>query len=93
MLVLRRLGIIDDYSENEAIQAARRPNPEFPGELDWPAWQIGNRWCHPARPDYTRCPLTKDCPKRILALEPARSPRRTTSTSPQGGTAVEWGLR
>ena len=79
MRVFRRLGIIDDCSENEAIQAARRLNPEFPGELDWPAWRIGNRWCHPTKPACARCPLTKDCPKRISAPEPAGPPRRTTS--------------
>lgn len=77
--VFRRVGFIDSNSEKEAVSAARHLNPEFPGALDWPAWRIGNLWCHPTRPDCPRCPLTKDCPKRILAPEPAKPPRRTAS--------------
>lgn len=63
--VFQRLGIIDDDSENEAIRAARRLNPEFPGELDWPAWRIGRLWCRPRRPDCAQCPLTADCAKQL----------------------------
>ena len=63
--VFRRLGIIDGDSATEAIRAARRLNPEFPGELDWPAWWIGQRWCRPTEPDCAQCPLTGDCAKRM----------------------------
>ena len=77
--VFQRLGFIDSDSEKEAVSAARHINPEFPGALDLPAWWVGNRWCHPTRPDCARCPLTKVCPKRISALEPAGPPRCTTS--------------
>ena len=63
--VFRRLGIIDDDSANEAIRAARRLNPEFPGALDWPAWRIGQLWCRPKDPNCAQCPLTGDCAKRI----------------------------
>ena len=63
--VFRRLGITDGDSPNEAIRTARRLNPEFPGELDWPAWWIGQKWCHPTGPDCIRCPLTTDCAKRM----------------------------
>lgn len=80
--VFRRLGFIDNDSEEEAVRAAQRLNPEFPGALDWPAWRIGNRWCHPTRPDCARCPLTEDCPKRLSAPESAGPPRRTTSEEP-----------
>ena len=62
--VFRRLGIIDGNSANEAIRTARRLNPEFPGELDWPAWWIGQKWCHPTEPNCARCPLTGDCANR-----------------------------
>lgn len=65
MRVFRRLGIIDGESKNEAIRTARRLNPEFPGELDWPAWWIGRKWCHPTGPDCARCPLTDECAKRV----------------------------
>ena len=65
--VFRRVGLIDDDSANQAIRAARarRLNPEFPGEPDWPAWRIGQLWCHSTEPDCGRCPLTGDCAKRI----------------------------
>ena len=63
--VFRRLGITDGDSAKEAIRAARRMNPEFPGELDWPAWRIGQHWCHPEDPACSRCPLTRDCAKRM----------------------------
>ena len=63
--VFRRIGIIDGDSANEVIWAARRLSPEFPGELDWPAWWIGQHWCHPTEPDCARCPLTGDCAKRM----------------------------
>ena len=36
-------------ASKDAIRTARRLNPEFPGELDQLAWQIGLRWCHPER--------------------------------------------
>ena len=65
MRVFQRLGIIDGKSKNEAIRTARRLNPEFPGELDWPAWWIGRKWCHPTGPDCARCPLTDECAKRV----------------------------
>ena len=64
--VFRRLGIITKSdSEDKAILAARHLNREFPGELDWPAWRIGNQWCHPGKPKCAQCPLTEDCAKRL----------------------------
>ena len=63
--VFRRIGFTDNESENKAIRAARRLSPEFPGELDWPAWRIGQDWCHATDPDCARCPLSGDCAKRI----------------------------
>ena len=63
--VFRRVGFIDGDSSNEAIRTARRLNPDFPGELDWPAWRIGQRWCHAMAPECAGCPLTRHCEKRI----------------------------
>ncbi len=63
--VFRRIGLIDDDSANQAVRTARLLNPEFPGALDWPAWRIGQLWCHPTEPDCAQCPLTRDCAKRI----------------------------
>ena len=63
--VFRRVGFVESDSANEAIRASRRLNPEFPGQLDWPAWRIGQQWCHATEPDCCSCPLTEVCPKRI----------------------------
>ncbi len=68
--VFQRLGITHDDSKREAIQAAQDLNPEFPGELDWPAWQIGRRWCRPTKPDCANCVLTEDCAKRGVESDP-----------------------
>ncbi|MCY3810550.1 MAG: hypothetical protein OXH15_01985 [Gammaproteobacteria bacterium] len=62
--VFHRAGLIEGDSENEAIRAARRLSPEFPGQLDWPAWRIGQQWCHATQPDCLACPLTHVCAKR-----------------------------
>ncbi len=63
--VFRRAGLIDKESEDQARRAARRLNPEFPAALDWPAWRIGQDWCHPKKPTCATCPLTRVCAKRI----------------------------
>lgn len=63
--VFVRAGLSDSDSANEVMRTARRLNPEFPGELDWPAWRIGQVWCHPTEPDCGGCPLTEDCAKRF----------------------------
>ena len=63
--VFRRAGLTESESDNEAVRAARRLNPEFPGALDWPAWQIGQRWCHAREPQCDACPLTNVCPRQI----------------------------
>lgn len=63
--VFRRAGLVDSDSSNESLQAARRLNPEYPGALDWPAWWIGQQWCHAAGPNCAPCPLTQVCARRI----------------------------
>ena len=63
--VFVRAGLTEGDSANEALHAARRLNPEFPGDLDWPAWRIGQVWCHRTKPDCGGCPLTGDCTKRF----------------------------
>ncbi|MXW66227.1 MAG: iron-sulfur cluster loop [Gemmatimonadales bacterium] len=43
---------------------ARELNPEWPGELDWPAWWIGKTWCHAGRdPECYRCDMRSVCPR------------------------------
>ncbi len=65
MRVFRRAGLVEGDSASEAIRAGRRLNPGFPGQLDWPAWRIGQQWCHATEPDCVPCPLTQVCPRWI----------------------------
>lgn len=60
--VFHRTGLTKGDSE-ELINAARELNPEYPGELDYPAWVIGMRWCRPTNPNCKECPLNEVCPK------------------------------
>ncbi len=62
--VLRRLGFISkDAGENEIIYCAREINPQYPGILDWPCWEIGTNWCKAHNPKCDDCYLNKYCPK------------------------------
>ena len=58
--VFDRLGLLDRLEHSQLRSTkdkqglrlplrARELNPEWPGELDWPAWHLGNRWCHAGR--------------------------------------------
>ncbi|MYE33715.1 MAG: iron-sulfur cluster loop [Gemmatimonadales bacterium] len=73
--VFERLGLLDrlDHSElrstkeKQALRLqlhARELSPEWPGELDWPAWWIGNTWCHAGRaPECHACCMGSVCPR------------------------------
>lgn len=63
--VFYRLGFIDRRNEAEAVSAARKLNPSYPGKLDAPAWRVGRTWCHADEPDCQGCPLSSACVKRI----------------------------
>jgi len=65
MRVFRRTGLTRTETEREAVEVARELNPPFPGELDWPAWDIGQKWCRPTDPLCTTCPLGSICPKHV----------------------------
>ncbi len=65
MRVFKRTGLTLSESESEAVNAARRLNPQYPAELDWPAWIIGQEWCRPSNPNCPSCPLTAVCRKRL----------------------------
>jgi endonuclease III len=59
--VLHRLGVAADDSPGEAIAAARRLHPPYPGDLDAPLVTIGRTWCHPSNPDCRACPMANVC--------------------------------
>lgn len=63
--VLKRSGLIPMEDEYQAVCAAQRLAPKYPAELDWPTWDIGQRWCHSSNPDCVNCPLSAVCPQYI----------------------------
>ena len=68
MRVFRRTGLaLSGDSEGAIVRIAQQLNPDFPGELDWPAWDIGQNWCVAQAPKCNTCPLTAVCPKYIQA--------------------------
>ena len=45
---------------------ARELNPDWPGQLDWPAWHIGRTWCHAGRePACGECYMGPVCPSAV----------------------------
>lgn len=66
MRVLYRLGVSPAINEAEAIFAARKLSPVYPGAIDGPLWSIGRNWCHPTNPECASCPLDTCCEKVVL---------------------------
>ena len=62
--VFYRSGLSESRDGQECIYTARTLCPEFPGKLDWPAWEIGRKYCHESNPDCSACPLNRICPKK-----------------------------
>ena len=63
--VFLRTGLAETDDVNTILQSARELNPEYPGELDLPIWDIGKRWCHPTNPKCDECPIADVCPRII----------------------------
>ncbi len=66
--VFYRLGLADADTRDAAVHAARQYHPEFPGLLDWPAWDVGRRFCRPKSPLCEECPLLDVCDKREVRV-------------------------
>lgn len=45
------------------VAAARRVSPSYPAALDFPAFDVGRRWCKASTPDCGSCPLRTACPR------------------------------
>lgn len=68
--IFKRLGLVkNSASDCTIIKKAQVLRPSFPGELDYPSWDIGRYWCLPKEPCYyeengnsVKCPLMKECP-------------------------------
>jgi endonuclease III len=64
--VFLRTGLAQRDQVDHMVAVARALYPERPGALDMPAWDIGRRWCRPANPDCSACPLNTAC-QRLIA--------------------------
>jgi len=61
--VFERLRLVDESASNEEIiYKARALKPDFPGLLDFPAWEIGRNWCRPKEPLCNDCYMRATCP-------------------------------
>ena len=73
--VFERLGLLDRLEHSQLRSTrdkqglrlqlrARELSPEWPRELDWPAWHLGTRWCHAGRaPACGDCYMRRLCPR------------------------------
>jgi endonuclease III len=62
--VFGRLGLAREGASNEElIYKARAINPEFPGLIDLPLWEIGRTWCKTKHPNCDQCYMNGLCPK------------------------------
>ncbi len=64
--VFLRSGLADRDDVELMIEVARALNPDRPGALDLPVWEIGRTHCHPSAPTCFSCPIESACP-RLLA--------------------------
>jgi hypothetical protein len=64
MTVFKRYGLIPKGAgEEDAVEAARRLYPKYPGIFDEPCWSVGSEFCHSDAPDCKGCPFSNQCPK------------------------------
>lgn len=60
--VFKRLGLVQKKDVDTVIFKARSLNPEFPGLLDFPTWEIGKKWCKARNPICKSCKINHLCP-------------------------------
>ena len=63
--VFLRSGLAERDDIRHMVQVARSANPDRPGALDYPAWEIGRVWCRPTNPNCADCPIGLVCPRLI----------------------------
>jgi len=51
-----------DATVDQLIFRARGLNPDFPGLMDFPAWEIGRNWCRPKKTQCCGCYMKDLCP-------------------------------
>lgn len=63
--VFLRTGLAERDDLEHMVAVARALRPERPGEIDFPAWNIGRTWCRPGVPLCPECPLLTVCPRLV----------------------------
>jgi endonuclease III len=64
--VLARMGFIPKNAKYELVAyRARELNPEYPGIIDGPLWEIGTQMCRKRSPLCVECYVKEHCPKKI----------------------------
>lgn len=64
--VFARLGLCaTDATVQQVIYKARALNPDFPGMMDLPSWEIGRNWCKSRGPECEGCYMKDLCPTAI----------------------------
>jgi endonuclease III len=63
--VFLRSGLVNRDDLNELVNIGRILNPEYPGVLTTPFWNIGRNWCRPTNPNCSECPIKRGCLKKI----------------------------
>ena len=66
--VFKRTGLIENGDKKSAIDVARSLNRKFPAILDYPAWKIGQEFCHEKNPKCGICKLGSVCKKYIWMI-------------------------
>ncbi|MCX7169862.1 MAG: iron-sulfur cluster loop [Proteobacteria bacterium] len=60
--VLKRVfGLSESADATELIYFARSLNPDYPGIIDYEAWDIGSNWCQPQNPQCDKCRAKRVC--------------------------------
>lgn len=63
--VLLRTGLVEGEGDEDLLDALRASHAGPPSALQYPAWEVGRRWCHPALPNCAACVLSADCAKLL----------------------------
>lgn len=67
--VFARLGLCPpEPTVQQVMYKARALNPDYPGIIDLPCWEIGSRWCIPKNPLCNPCRMKDLCPKTGLVV-------------------------
>lgn len=70
--VFLRSGLAERDNLQHIVDAARSANPDRPGALDHPAWEMGRVWCRPTAPDCSGCPIGAVCHRLIDRADEVR---------------------